>query len=547
MGQTMTTAGEQFLSEVAAGAKSLNGGMLADQILFANVPGLDPDATPLKTEGMPAQVEYPADITRAGSLSDDSVIFNTLLNSDVGNFQFNWLGLYNSTHNVLIAVGYEPLQDKYKTSGGGTGNVLSKGFALNIKGLAAVAGVDIPAQSWQVDFTQRQKDNELNTRDALRKAYGPGTFLNDAGLVIHNGTGFVISGGTLVIDGLQFDLPETTLDPGATFPVNVFAEVYQQVTATGVENRIAFKTSMGELAGFNDPQGEYHHLLKIATINSAADITDQRPVVVDVLAISDIALQARQQSTAAVETANTAESTANTANNTANTANNKSDQAVNTANSAQLAATQAASDAGDAASAATQATNAASTAQAAAAQAAGDASTAQAAATQAASDASTAQAAASSAATDAGNAVNAANDANNTAGNALQVANEAKSATDQSLKKSENLAGLGNKAEARNNLGIYCARIAANGTVLETELPGLTAPDVPGFPIGQFRITHNLGARVKFMSATVKIPGYSYDIVANCLNNEPNFFDIVTANTSGTEEDFEIYVTFTAS
>lgn len=412
MGQVITQAGEQFLSEVAAGSKSLNGGMLADQILLANVSGLNSDATPLKTEGVPAQIEHAASITRAGYLSDDSVIFNTLLDSDVGNFQFNWLGLYNSTYDVLIAVGYEPLQQKYQTGGGGTGNVLSKGFALNITGITAISGVDIPAQSWQVDFTARQKSNELNTRDALRKAYGPGTFLNDAGLVTHDGTGFVISGGTLVIDGLQFELPETTLDPGATFPINVFAEVYQQASAAGVDNRIAFKTSAGELAGFNDDQGEYHHLLKIATINSTTDIVDERPLVVDVLSIAEIAVDAREKATNAVATSNAATSKANSA-------DSKADQALTAASNAESQSAQAASDASTAQEDAAQAASDASTAQAAATQASSDASTAQEAATQAANDASTAQTAATQAANDATAALSAAGIAQSDAATAL--------------------------------------------------------------------------------------------------------------------------------
>ena len=46
MPSTVTTSGEQFLNTVATGHTPLSGGLLADQILFANIDGLDHTQTP---------------------------------------------------------------------------------------------------------------------------------------------------------------------------------------------------------------------------------------------------------------------------------------------------------------------------------------------------------------------------------------------------------------------------------------------------------------------------------------------------------------------
>lgn len=297
MASIITTAGEQFIPAAVSGSAPLTNYRIADQIIFANVAGLDHTATPSPDEQIPATVVHTEDISSFSSTNDNNAIFTALLDSSTGDFEFNWLGLYNSEYDVLIQVAYEPPQQKYATDGSAIGNVLAKGMVLKIENAAASFDMTQPAQSWQVDFTGRQKAAEDIQRAAMRGVYGSGSFVNAAGTVIKGGGVYQVEPGAAMIDGLKVEIPatDTTIDINAAageYPFYIYATVAQLVSVASVENTVEIETSQTELENYTDQYGQLHARVLIATLEDENTITDQRENVLEALTIAQASIKA---------------------------------------------------------------------------------------------------------------------------------------------------------------------------------------------------------------------------------------------------------------
>lgn len=355
MPSTVTTTGEQFLNTVATGHTPLSGGLLADQILFANIEGLDHTQTPPITETVPETLVHTAQVTRASNLNADTAVFTTVLESHVGDFSFNWLGLYNSEYDVLIQVSYEPVQQKIATDGPTVGNVLAKGLALQVLGGQSVLNMQTATESWQFDFTGRQKAAEEIQRNAMRAVYGSGAYVTTAGNVTKGASVYQVAPGQAIIDGLRVDLPATDTaiasdNAPENYPFYVYAEVWQQVDSNAVTNHSAIVTSQTQLTDITDPGGNIRTRVLLATLDDENNITDARAYVIDALTLArpatlttagQVSLSSSTTSTSETEAAtpaavkvakdaaDSAQSTANTALSNAATAQNTADTKLN--------------------------------------------------------------------------------------------------------------------------------------------------------------------------------------------------------------------------
>lgn len=348
MPSTVTTTGEQFLNTVATGHTPLSGGLLADQILFANIDGLDHTQTPPITEIVPATLVHTAQVTRASNLNADTAVFTTVLESHVGDFSFNWLGLYNSEYDVLIQVSYEPVQQKIATDGPTVGNVLAKGLALQVLGGQSVLNMQTATESWQFDFTGRQKAAEEIQRNAMRAVYGSGAYVTTAGNVTKGASVYQVAPGQTIIDGLRIDLQATDTaiasdNAPENYPFYVYAEVWQQVDSNAVTNHSAIVTSQTPLTDITDPGGNIRTRVLLATLDDENTITDARAYVIDALTLArpatlttagQVSLSSSTTSTSETEAATpkavkTAKDAADAAQSTANNALSNANQKLN--------------------------------------------------------------------------------------------------------------------------------------------------------------------------------------------------------------------------
>lgn len=130
-----------------------------DRMIFADVPGLDPAVTPGGAQPMPPadQIKMNAAIDHAGidDKNPDTIIYSKILTATDGNWYLNWIGLYSSQHETLIAVCVVPRHYKFKTDGFQAGNTLYKNFAIQYANASTLTGITIPAEKWQYNFDDR--------------------------------------------------------------------------------------------------------------------------------------------------------------------------------------------------------------------------------------------------------------------------------------------------------------------------------------------------------------------------------------------------------
>lgn len=271
----ITSAFEQLKAQEAAGGQRI----LIDRFVFADIPGLNVDATPPKTEVLPpdTQIVHRQKVDRAGMVNENTVAYSVTLPESTGDFTFNWMGLVSSATNTLCMVVYLHPQEKIKTENGKQGNTLVYSEVMEYAGASASTGVTTPVSTWQIDFTARLHGMDEATRKAALDIYGPGLFFNDAFKLTAQATGqATFAPGIAYLRGLRVELDAVgTL----TYPTGVTQTVYLDTALTGTltgENKATFTLTSQKTADYTDSLGQAHYVEPVATISASGDITDIR-------------------------------------------------------------------------------------------------------------------------------------------------------------------------------------------------------------------------------------------------------------------------------
>ena len=164
----ITNAGTQYIADKTL----LNQGLEVKEIVIANVPGITENTPRDPAQGLPAELEimHRRDIDAAGKVDENTVAWSVVLDQNIGDFDYNWIGLV-TTDGTLIALDYLPLQRKRA----GVNNVHNRSFVLQFAGAAALAQITIPAESWMFDYTPRINALELQMatyKKAIENASG---------------------------------------------------------------------------------------------------------------------------------------------------------------------------------------------------------------------------------------------------------------------------------------------------------------------------------------------------------------------------------------
>ncbi|TMX64556.1 phage tail protein [Vibrio rotiferianus] len=149
MSAEIVNSGRSYITDKLAG----NLPTTINRFILANVPHSDPNTPVDLDEPMPPseQIVYDEPITRSAKINVDEVVFSQILLSDVGDFDFNWIGLATDD-NTLIAVVYVPLQHKRKYVGNQIGNSITRNVVLKFAQAADALGVTIAPETWQFDM-----------------------------------------------------------------------------------------------------------------------------------------------------------------------------------------------------------------------------------------------------------------------------------------------------------------------------------------------------------------------------------------------------------
>lgn len=277
MAQVLTIAGENLFAIKAQKNEQLD----IDTFVFAYVPGQDHNIAIDRNEGLPAisQRVHSQVVQQLGRVNDNVVIYSTVLDSLTGPFEFNWVGLYSSTNQTLVAISHIPTVSKTITEAGAAGNTLNRNFGIEYSGIAELTGVNVDPETWQIDYTARLNGMEELTRKLAIDMNGRNWFIDDGFKVVPSGilNGFYITSGAGYVSGLRVELENNHSFTVNSYPKFVYVDAWFDGTSESVwKGHTAFIINNTEMNDYVDANGKQHYVIKIARLTAANAIEDLR-------------------------------------------------------------------------------------------------------------------------------------------------------------------------------------------------------------------------------------------------------------------------------
>lgn len=275
MSQTaITFAFEQWKAQEAATGKTV----VLDEFVLAYVPGLDHTLPIDRAETLPpaAQIVHRQKVNKIGLVNDNAVVYSVTLGTEIGDFDFNWLGLVNKASGTVAMIVHAPIQRKVANVTGQQGNVLTRSFLMEYNGAATATGITTPAETWQIDFTARLTGIDEMQRLINVDNYGAGAFLDAGYLVAKTGAQFFVTKGLGYVGGIRADLPANLNIAVPGTATKVWADVSLQGNITSKWTAVIKITVAPTLANYSQ-SGFMHYVFAIASVDAAGNITDLRP------------------------------------------------------------------------------------------------------------------------------------------------------------------------------------------------------------------------------------------------------------------------------
>lgn len=262
-----------------------------DTIIFAHVPGLDPTAEINPDEGIPAdgQIVHRDVVAQYGLINDSAVAYSVVLDTRVGDFTFNWIGLVDAASNTLCMIVHTPAQQKIATANGVQGNNITRTFLMEFAGAAEASQITVSAQTWQIDFSARLRGIDEVSRLANLDYYGHAAFFADGFSVSKDGDKYRVKAGLAYVGGIRALLADDVLLEAAAGNV-VYADVSYQgsvLSEFAPIIHLGVKHSAGDLSDYTDANGFTHYIASLALITASGE-DDKREANPFDKAIADI-------------------------------------------------------------------------------------------------------------------------------------------------------------------------------------------------------------------------------------------------------------------
>lgn len=276
MSQTAIT----FAFEQWKAKEAVNGSrVVLDEFVFANVPGLDAGKPIDRKEGMPpaGQIVHRQAVNKTGVVNNNAVVYSVTLGTEVGDFDFNWIGLVNKASNTVAMIVHAPTQRKVANHAGQQGNAITRSFVMEYDGAASETAITTPAETWQIDFTARLGGIDEMQRLINRDHYGVAAFFGNGFLVAKAGAQYFVTAGTGYVGGLRAVLAANQNIIVTAKPIKVWADVSLQGNVVSQWAAAVKFTVAATAADYTDNAGFKHYVFAVASIDAAGNITDLRP------------------------------------------------------------------------------------------------------------------------------------------------------------------------------------------------------------------------------------------------------------------------------
>ena len=252
--------------------------VVLDEFVFAFIPGQDANQPIPNTEGMPDadKIVYRQAVSKSGVVNANAVVYSVVMGTEVGDFDFNWIGLINKATGIIGAITHAPTQRKVKNASGQQGNTLTRSILMEYAGAQAETQITVPAATWQIDFTARMAGMDEALRLANLDIYGAGAFFDTGFLVSKNGTQFFVTKGLAYVGGLRASLEANQNIIVTTKPTKVWIDVCYTGTVTSAF-QTAIKFTVAPTLSNYATNGVAHYVFALASIDAAGNVTDLRP------------------------------------------------------------------------------------------------------------------------------------------------------------------------------------------------------------------------------------------------------------------------------
>lgn len=276
MAASITIAGEKLIAQKQAANLPLT----VARFVLANVPGLNVSG-PVNRAGVKppaAQIVYTASVTQQGFVNPNQVVYSLLMGTDIGDFDWNWIGMETSD-DVLLSVAYVPLQQKRKNVlPDQIGNNVTRNFLVVFDGAQQLTGIKIDASTWQYDYTARMKGIDERERISNRDMFGRACFFG-AGLQLKKvGAVYQLNPGVAYVEGIRLQLDAVLPVTVPAVPTKAWLDVVLQRELSDVV--ASFKVVFGQDAkiDYTDSASARHYLVPLADITGTSSLTDLRPI-----------------------------------------------------------------------------------------------------------------------------------------------------------------------------------------------------------------------------------------------------------------------------
>lgn len=275
MAASITLAGQSLIAQKQAAGQVLT----VARFILANVPGLDfngpVDRAALKPPA--AQIVHTAPVTQSGYVNPNQVVYSLMMGTNIGDFDFNWIGLETS-ENVLLSVAYLPLQQKRKNIlPGQIGNNVTRNFLVVFDGAQQLTAITIDASTWQFDYTARMKGIDERERLSNRDIFGRACFFGTALQLVKVGSAYQLKPGLAYIEGIRLERAAVTPVTVPSVPNNAWLDVVLQRDQSDVVGAFQVVFGTGKV-DYTDSVGAQHYLVPLADLVNSTVITDLRPI-----------------------------------------------------------------------------------------------------------------------------------------------------------------------------------------------------------------------------------------------------------------------------
>ena len=273
MAAAITKAGESLIAHKQATGEVLQ----VVRFVLALVPDLAPDAPVNRDAPKPPaeQIVFTASYTQKGFINPNQVAYSLMMGSNIGDFDWNWIGL-ETEENVLLSVAYVPVQQKRKNiPPHQIGNNVTRNFLVVFDGALELTAITVDASTWQHDFTVRLQDIDERERRSNRDVFGRACFFSNSLRLVNTAGTYQLQPGLAYLEGIRVELANVLSVVPETLPTTAWLDVAlkRQDSSAQAEWQVMWGP---DLADYVDNAAVQHFLIPLATLPNSTTVTDLR-------------------------------------------------------------------------------------------------------------------------------------------------------------------------------------------------------------------------------------------------------------------------------